>query len=77
MDSFYLERWKTKLRRQANNCCQACGDGANYPSNRPLDIHHKDSDKSNNLNNNVLVLCRKCHQDIHRIGYRWLNKRGC
>jgi len=32
--------------------------------NRNLEIHHKDSDKNNNLTKNLITLCKFCHQDI-------------
>lgn len=46
-------------------------------------IHHIDKNRKNNLNSNLMKLCRKCHQKIHhnkiRVGYgvRFKNKKKC
>ena len=46
-------------------------------------IHHIDKKRKNNLNSNLMKLCRKCHQKIHHpkiiwgYGARFKNKKKC
>ena len=39
--------------------CQQCG------FTQSLSVHHKDGDKKNNHNSNLVVLCKRCHQQEH------------
>ena len=39
--------------------CQVCGEL------KKLDIHHKDGNHSNDIEENRVALCRKCHHHAH------------
>lgn len=49
----YLIKGKEKV-------CEVCGSTTN------IDVHHKDSNPNNNDENNLLLVCRRCHMKIHR-----------
>ena len=38
--------------------CEVCG-------NKAVDIHHIDINRNNNNIENLIALCRRCHQDAH------------
>ena len=42
--------------------CKACGFA------RGLEIHHKDWDHTNDNPENLLVLCKWCHMQVHKLG---------
>lgn len=44
--------------RAKNDKCEICGDMATL-------VHHKDMNRSNNGYSNLMVLCRRCHQQFH------------
>jgi len=39
----------------------------------PLIVHHIDKNNKNNIDNNLVVLCRNCHSKIHKL----LDKNKC
>jgi len=41
--------------------CEICNK-----ENKILDVHHKDKKRTNNEDNNLILVCRKCHSDIHK-----------
>ena len=41
--------------------CERCGRSAK------CQVHHKDGNPWNNTPNNLVVLCRRCHEEIHGI----------
>jgi len=41
--------------------CELCGSTEN------LLVHHKDFNHSHNVKENLMVLCKKCHQNLHCI----------
>jgi len=43
--------------------CGLCG------SRQGLHRHHLDWDHSNNSPSNVIVVCQRCHTELHEIGY--------
>lgn len=45
-----------------NKKCQICGYTGVY------DVHHKDSQHTNNTPNNLIILCPTCHAKVHRRG---------
>ena len=45
-----------RLRKEA---CENCG------STRFLCVHHKDEDRTNNVEGNLETLCKRCHQVHH------------
>ena len=50
--------------RRDGYICAVCSSGNN------LVVHHKDADKFNNNENNLITLCRSCHAKIHGTDYR-------
>jgi len=46
---------KEKIRHRDGNMCKICGDMDN------LVVHHKDSNKMNSVEDNLITLCRHCH----------------
>lgn len=53
-------RLRQKLLFKTNYSCQECGDQSDI-----LQIHHIDNNNKNNLQDNLLVLCRPCHAKKH------------
>lgn len=56
-------KYKTGIsifRRYIKDSCEACGALNN------LCVHHKDENRNNNVVENLMTLCKKCHQIIHR-----------
>lgn len=52
--------------------CQNCGTKINR-----LEIHHKDGDRTNNINSNFIILCSSCHKKEHyKIGRTKRNEKG-
>lgn len=41
--------------------CKICGVNA---FKKPLNLHHKDKDSSNNNWDNIVIYCRACHNDV-------------
>jgi len=44
--------------------CVKCGRSA---LQRELNLHHKDGDSSNDDWRNIVIYCRACHNDTHKI----------
>lgn len=64
-----------KLRKQINlgliTECSWCDK-----KNRLLIVHHKDGNQQNDSENNLVIICRSCHDIHHGHGYNfWLNDR--
>ncbi len=68
-------RYHTVMKRKLGECklnwkCENCGvlgkeiQYLKTPYNY-IDIHHIDNDRLNNVESNLKVLCRKCHEKIH------------
>lgn len=64
------------LIEKSQNVCSKCGWGEinPYTNNVPLEIHHIDGDCSNNVEENLQVLCPNCHSLSHN--YKGANKKG-
>jgi hypothetical protein len=54
------------IRARAAGTCERCGGRPDYP----LDLHHKDFQKTNHAPNNLAVLCRSCHKLLHAANSR-------
>ncbi len=54
-------RIRKYILRDYQATCQLCG------SNEKPRVHHYDGDHANNTYDNLTVLCKKCHDAIHRI----------
>lgn len=56
---------KSKIRKRDNYTCQKCKQVYDKKSTK-LHIHHIDSNKFNNKEDNLVCLCVYCHIDLHR-----------
>ncbi len=57
-------KWtREKIRKRDSHKCRHCGKSATK-KNR-LEVHHRDEDKTNNSDCNLVTLCRRCHNDVH------------
>lgn len=54
---------KKPFTRNKKNYCEECG--MKPISRKWLDIHHIDKNRSNNKENNLKTLCKRCHGVIH------------
>lgn len=61
----YGIQWNNRLRKyiknRDENCCWWCG------KNSSLIVHHKDTNKKNNDECNLVTLCRPCHCKFHHL----------
>ena len=48
-------------RRAKKTKCEWCG------SNKNLCVHHKDENRYNNDINNLITICKRCHQTHHTV----------
>lgn len=48
------------------NKCQLCGQKHSLKRYKGLLIHHKDNDPKNNKLTNLMLLCRGCHNRVHK-----------
>lgn len=46
---------KDRIKERDGNCCQLCSE------TEDLHVHHIDYNKKNNGDNNLITLCKKCH----------------
>lgn len=69
----FIKRYLMNLH---NNCCEKCGWGKinKYSNTIPLEVHHKDGDCTNNLIENLELLCPNCHSLTENFGS--LNKES-
>lgn len=49
----------SRARKHKKDHCEQCGSVSN------LHIHHKDKNITNNSKENLVTLCRKCHDSLH------------
>ncbi|WAI00620.1 HNH endonuclease [Methanogenium organophilum] len=61
-DKYGLKEWKA-LREQIldrdKRRCRLCGAG------KYLHIHHRDGDRTNDAQENLVTLCESCHRRVH------------
>ena len=56
--------YREKATRTAGLICEKCGyDGESYPT--LIWVHHRDFNRENNVSENLVVLCIRCHQEVH------------
>lgn len=60
----YTKALRAKIRKRDGQRCRHCLNPGSR-DNR-LEIHHRDEDKQNNRESNLVTLCRKCHNAVHR-----------
>ena len=53
---------KESIRERDGYTCQICGATENGTNDYELDIHHKDGNRFNNSEDNLVTLCRSCHR---------------
>ncbi len=64
-----------KLKMTGQPECFLCGATDN------LQIHHIDFDHKNNKADNRIILCHRCHSELHKVGYlpldalKWIQKK--
>ena len=60
LTSKHLKRY---LMEKFNNRCSQCGWGETnpYTGKIPLELHHNDGDYTNNVEDNLDLLCPNCH----------------
>ena len=63
------------LLEKVNYKCEICGWGEKNPitGKVPLEIHHKDGNRNNNIEENFQVLCPNCHALTPN--YKYLNSK--
>jgi 5-methylcytosine-specific restriction protein A len=67
---FYGREWRRirrKILQERGYKCEKCGRTAKDTN---LTIHHKDRNPKNNSNDNLIVVCPRCHfQEERKINY--------
>lgn len=58
----FSKRLKRKIKTRDIFTCQCCFSGF---ETRQLDVHHIDRDKYNNVETNLVTVCKPCHKAIH------------
>lgn len=60
----YISKWRDLIRPTAlmlsGYMCLNC-----KASDKELDVHHKDGNRANNDQSNLVVLCKSCHRLSH------------
>lgn len=51
--------YREKCLNEEGEWCNVCG------SERFVEVHHKDGNRSNNELDNLIPLCRDCHKQVH------------
>lgn len=60
-----FRRWAREKLQELNNSCERCGKTIEVSKRGSWAGHHKDHDRSNNIKDNLEVLCKRCHQVHH------------
>lgn len=60
----YNRNKRGKIRKRDGHRCRSCGNAGT--KKHRLEIHHKDGDKANNDDSNLITLCKVCHDGVHR-----------
>lgn len=63
--------YRKKAFRLYPTKCSCCG----YNKEKVLQIHHIDGDRSNNKKENLIILCRNCHGEIHTGYVKLINRK--
>ena len=54
---------KEELKKLAGYCCEICEN--QFPSDK-LQIHHRNHQEGINTRGNLVVMCEKCHDELHK-----------
>lgn len=54
-----LKEDTSRYQKYIKSSCEICG------ATKDLEVHHKDKNHSNNNPNNLMTVCRSCHQKVH------------
>ena len=60
-----FRRWAQEKLKQLSYCCERCGNFIDATVRGTWAGHHKDHNQSNNVKDNLEVLCKRCHQIEH------------
>jgi hypothetical protein len=60
-----FRRWAQEKLKHLSYCCERCGTYIDASARGTWAGHHKDHNKSNNIIENLEVLCKRCHQIEH------------
>ena len=52
-----------RIKKERNYICEYCGE--DHLEKQSLDVHHIDCNPANDNFDNLMVLCRKCHNNFH------------
>ena len=58
------EKLKSKIRKRDGYKCRECGFSQNELGYK-LSVHHIDYDKNNNIEENLISLCKTCHSQTN------------
>lgn len=56
---------KRKQIKEERGCCERCGKDLRAVSRYHWCLHHRDHDRTNNVESNFELLCKRCHQIEH------------
>ena len=60
-----FRRWAKEKLKQLDYCCERCGNTIDVSVRGTWAGHHKDHNCTNNIRENLEVLCKRCHQIEH------------
>lgn len=60
-----FRRWAKERLKQLAYCCERCGNSIDASARGTWAGHHKDHNCMNNVQDNLEVLCKRCHQLEH------------
>ena len=69
----FNQQLKDRIRVRDNFVCQLCGI-PELELDKRLDVHHKDYNKKNCIEQNLISLCRSCHLKTNYNREKWINK---
>jgi hypothetical protein len=62
---------KEQVRFRAKYKCQLC-NCSQIENGKQLDVHHIDYNKKNNILNNLVALCKRCHMLTNHNRKKWI-----
>jgi 5-methylcytosine-specific restriction endonuclease McrA len=61
-----FRRWAQERLKELSYCCERCGNKIDASVRGTWAGHHKDHNSTNNVRENLEVLCKRCHQVEHK-----------